>query len=206
LVHLVVDFRFASQKLHKPIGNAASQRKRGTSSVHKLLPDRQDLRPYSKASPQPQPTSYCTKRLLQNERAFNARLVSLISRCIASDISPIPRNSPQICERYCLIMQRSLIDETSTKRKSADPHCRVTQLNSKVWASSEIFLVQTFRQSGRHLSLWYFLFPLPCPLLHFLLRIILVLCLFGFLNRTRAHLICSIHFLMISFLSSVGRS
>ena len=31
---------------------------------------RQDLRPYSKASPQPQPTSYCTKRLLRNERAF----------------------------------------------------------------------------------------------------------------------------------------
>lgn len=115
--------RFASQKLHKPtqmINNRKRQprRKRGTSSVHKLPPHRGKIfdhiqkQVHSHSRPVIAPNAFCGMK----ER-FNARLVSLISRCIASDVSLIPRNSPQICERYCLIMQSSLIDETSTKKE-----------------------------------------------------------------------------------------
>lgn len=118
-IHL---YRFASQKLHKPtqmINNRKRQpqRKRGISSVHKLLPYRGKIFDYiqkqvhSHSRPVIAPNAFCGMK----ER-FNARLVSITSRSIASDVSPIPRNSPQICERYCLI-SKAVSCETSTKKE-----------------------------------------------------------------------------------------
>lgn len=73
-IHPFIQIRFAKTSQANP-DDKQSETPASKEKGNKLGPQasaiqRQDLRLYSKASPQPQPTSYCTKRLLRNERAF----------------------------------------------------------------------------------------------------------------------------------------